>query len=60
MTSGFNFLFNIIQLGTSSLMSADKIIFFPKVLHILEFDSNRTVRDDDDDVDDDDVWQYRL
>ena len=54
MTSGFNFLFNIIQLGTSSLMSAD-IIFFPKVLHILEFDSNRTVRDDDDDV-----WQYRL
>ena len=56
MTSGFNFLFNIIQLGTSSLMSADNIIFFPKVLHILEFDSNRTVRDDDDD----DVWQYRL
>ena len=33
-------------------MSADKVIFFPKVLQILEFDSNRTVRDDDDDADD--------
>ena len=31
-------------------MSADKIIFLPKVLQIHEFDSNRTVRDDDDDV----------
>ena len=51
MSSGFSFLFNIIQLGTSSLMSADKVIFFPKVLQIL--DSNRTVRDDDDDADDD-------
>ena len=38
-------------------MSADRIIFFPKVLHILKFDSNRTVRDDDDDDDD---WQYSL
>ena len=56
MTSGFSFLFNIIQLGTSSLMSADKVIFFPKVLQILEFDSNRTVRDDDDDDDDDIVY----
>ena len=37
-------------------MSADKVIYFPKVLQILEFDSNRTVRDDDDDDDaDDDV-----
>ena len=60
MTCSISFLFNIIQLGTSSLMSADKIIFFPKVLHILEFDSNRTVRDDDDDDGDGDVWQYRL
>ena len=48
MATGFSFLFNIIQLGTCSLMSVDKIIFFPKALHILEFDSNRTVRDDDD------------
>ena len=39
-------------MGTSSLMSADKVIFFPKVLQILEFDSNRTVRADDDDDDD--------
>ena len=31
-------------------MSADNVIYFPKVLQILEFDSNRTVRDDDDDV----------
>ena len=52
MSSGFSFLFNIIQLGTSSLMSADKVIYFPKMLQILEFDSNRTVRDDDDDDDD--------
>ena len=37
-------------------MSADKVIFFPKVLQILEFDSNRTVRDDDDDDDDDVVY----
>ena len=51
-TSGFSFLCNIIQLGIGSLMSADKVIFFPKVLQILEFDSNRTVRDDDDDDDD--------
>ena len=36
-------------------MSADKVIYFPKVLQILEFDSNRTVRDDDDDDADDDV-----
>ena len=36
-------------------MSADKIIFFPKVLHILEINSNRTERDDDDDDDDNDV-----
>ena len=28
-------------------MSADKVIVFPKVLHVLELD--RTVRDDDDD-----------
>ena len=55
MSSGFSFLFNIIQLGTSSLMSADKVIYFPKVLQILEFDSIRTVRDDDDDDDDDDA-----
>ena len=34
-------------------MSDDKVIYFPKVLQILEFDSNRTVRDDDDDDDDD-------
>ena len=54
MSSGFSFLFNIIQLGTSSLMSADKVIYFPKVLQILEFDSIRTVRDDDDDDDIDD------
>ena len=33
-------------------MSADKVIHFPKVLQILEFDSNRMVRDDDDDDDD--------
>ena len=51
MTSGFSFLFNIIQQETSSLMSADKVIFFPNVLQILEFVSNRTVRDDDDDDD---------
>ena len=36
-------------------MSADKVVFFPKVLQILEFDSNRTVRDADDDDGDDDV-----
>ena len=36
-------------------MSADKVIFYPKVLQILELDSNRTVRDDDNDDDDDDV-----
>ena len=35
-------------------MSADKVIYFPKVLQILEFDSNITVRDDDDDDDEDD------
>ena len=51
MTAGFSFLFNITQLGTSSLMSADKVIFFPKVLHILEIDCNRTERDYDDDDD---------
>ena len=32
-------------------MSADKVIFFPTVLHILEIDCNRTERDDDDDDD---------
>ena len=32
-------------------MSADKVIFFPKVLDILEIDCNRTERDDDDDDD---------
>ena len=31
----------------------DKVIVFPKVLHVLDFDSNRTVRNYDDDADDD-------
>ena len=50
MTSGFNFLFDIMQLGTRSLGSPDKVIFFPKVLHVLDYDNNSTVSDDDDDL----------
>ena len=35
-----------------ALGKRDKVIVFPKVLHVLVFDSNRAVRnyDDDDDV----------
>ena len=38
------------QLGTRSLRSPDKVIFFPKVLHVLDYDNNSTVSDDDDDL----------
>ena len=41
-------------------MSADKVIFFPKVLQILEFDSNRAVRDEEDGFDDYDDDLYAL
>ena len=50
MTSGFSFLFDIMQLGTRSLRSPDRVIyFFLQVLHVLDYDNNSTVSDDDDD-----------
>ena len=52
---GFSFLFDIMQLGTRSLRPPDKVIFFPKVLHVLDYDNNSTVSDDDDDDDVDDL-----